>query len=268
MKKYCFHILILLSLLCMAPSLSAQRFIGFATAGANFAQIEGDDVHGFRKIGVNGGLGVALPLTPDHKWTISAELLYSQKGSRKKCAAGYFDTVYYHPSMFTDVNRAVPFDSHMKCNITLDYVEIPLLAHYEDMRSGMKFGLGFAWGRLVRAKEIYNGFTRTTNIRTKTYRTSDWSVIADVEARLYKNLSLNVRWEYSMVPIRTMHYMTGRTESDGSFNLTRDEYIKMHNHVFTIRLSYYFNEKYELNTKLDRKGNRTGTKWIKSIPEY
>lgn len=268
MRKYALHIVLLCLLLSMTFAGNAQRFIGFAAAGVNTSQIEGDDVHGFTKFGVNGGLGVALPLTRDHKWTISAELLYSQKGSRKHCAAGYFDTLCYHPDMFMDINRIVPFDSNMKCNITLDYVQIPLLAHYEDMKSGFKIGLGFAWGRLVRAKEVYNGFTRMTNLRSGTYRTSDWSVIVDVEARLYKNLSLNVRWEYSMVPIRQMHYMTGRTNADGTFNLTRDEYINMHNHLFTIRLCYFFNEKYELNTHLNIKGNRMGTKWVKSIPEY
>lgn len=268
MKKYILHILFLALLLSSVTMAHGQRFIGFATAGVNMAQIEGDDVHGFRKIGANGGLGVALPLTRDHKWTISAELLYTQKGSRKHCLAGYFDTIYYHPDMFLDVNRTIPFDPNMKCHISLDYVQIPLLAHYEDMQSGFKIGAGFAWGRLVRAKEIYNGFTRTTNLRSGTYRTSDWSVILDVEARLYKNLSLNVRWEYSMVPIRKMHYMTGRANSDGTFNLTRDEIINMHNHVFTVRLSYFFNEKYELNTRLNKRGERKGTKWIKSIPEY
>ncbi|MBR4136530.1 MAG: PorT family protein [Bacteroidales bacterium] len=271
MRKYCLYIGILLLLISVALPAKAQRFVGFASAGVNLGQIEGDDVHGFRKVGVNGGLGVALPLTRDHKWSLSLELLYAQKGSYKHYSPKFsrcFDTIFYHPDMFLDVNRAIPFDSTMKCNISLDYVQIPLLAHYEDMQSGFKFGLGFAWGRLVRAKEIYNGFTRTTNIRSGTYRKSDWSVIVDVEARLYKNLSLDVRWEYSMVPIRTMHYMTGRTESDGSFNLIRDEYIKMHNHVFSIRLSYFFNEKYELNDHVNRKGNRMGTKWIKYIPEY
>jgi hypothetical protein len=268
MRKHILHILILALLLSVTGRMNAQRFIGFATAGVNLSQIEGDDVHGFCKAGFNGGLGVALPLTRDHKWTISAEILYTQKGARKHCQKGYFDTIYYHPDMFLDVNRAIPYDSSVKCHIWLDYAQIPLLVHYEDMQSGFKIGAGFAWGRLVRAKEIYNGFTRTTNLRSGTYRTSDWSAIIDVEARLYKNLSLNVRWEYSMVPIRKMHYMTGKREADGTFNLNRNEVINMHNHLFSIRLTYFFNEKYELNTKVNRKGNRMGTKWIKSIPEY
>ncbi len=267
MKKILFVAILFVSLMGGLSTASAQRFIGFATAGVNLGQIEGDDVHGFRKVGVNGGLGVALPLTNNHKWSVSIELLYSQKGSYKRCQDGYFDTIYYHPSMFVDVNRTIPFDPQTKCNISLDYVQVPVLAHYEDMHSGFKFGLGFAWGRLVRAKEVYNGFVRTTNLRSGTYRTNDWSVIVDVEARLYKNLSLDVRWEYSMIPIRKMHYMTGRMENDGSFNLTRDEVIKMQNHVFSIRLSYFFNEKYELNTSYNNKGNRMGTKWRKYIPD-
>ena len=43
-------------------NIEAQRFIGSAIAGINLAQIEGDDVHGFYKVGFNGGLGLTMPL--------------------------------------------------------------------------------------------------------------------------------------------------------------------------------------------------------------
>lgn len=244
-------------------NIEAQRFIGSAIAGVNFAQIEGDGVHGFYKVGFNGGLGLTMPLNPKQTWQISLELLYTQKGSLKRCQPGYFDTLVYAPSMFTDVDRSVPWDSTIKCNMSLDYVQVPLLVRYEEMYSGCTFALGFAWGRLVRAKEIYNGFTRTTSVRSKTFKTSDWSFIADVNIRLYKNLSLNFRYEYSLVPIRTMDYVFVRT--DGS---TITETEKLRNHMISTRLVYYFNEKFVKNTRVNKNGQIMGTKWLREIPEY
>ena len=252
------------ALLDIGQNLSAQRFIGSAILGMNACQIEGDDVHGFYKIGVNGGAGVTLPLNRKQTWSVSAELLYTQKGSYKRyLSAGAFDTTNYAPSMFTDVDRTKPFNNKLKCNISLDYVQIPVIFHYEDMTSGCSFGLGFSWSRLVRAKEVYNGFTRTTNVRSHTYNISDWSFLADANIRLYKNLTLNVRWEYSLVPIRTVNFDYQR--NDG----TVDSYInKMHNHLVSLRLIYYINEKFVPNTHYNRKGNLVGTKFVRDIPDY
>lgn len=257
---------ILLCLLLLTPTSQAQRFIGFASAGANFSQIEGDDVHGFTKVGVNAGLGVKLPINRKQTFSVTMELLYTQKGSYKHYkVAGHFDTTKYAPELFDDVDRRYPFDPKMKCNISLDYLQIPVLFHYEDMKTGFTFGLGFAWGRLVRAKEIYNGFVRTTSINSlpKVYNKSDWSVLADVDIRLYKNLSLGIRWEHSIVPIREM---TVGFVMD-QYN-TEYEQRKLFNHLISVRLSYYFNEKFEPNNKRDVRGNRIGTPWVRVIPDY
>jgi len=252
-------------LLCVfvTQNIDAQRFIGSAIAGANFAQIEGDDVHGFYKIGFNGGLGLTLPVNPKQTWQVSIELLYSQKGSRKKCSPGYFNLDNYDSVMFTDVDWSVPFDSTWKCKIALDYVQIPVMVRYEDRYSGCSFGLGFAWSRLVRAKETYNGYARTTNVRSGTYKTSDWSVIADVNIRLYKNLNFNIRYEYSLVPIRNAQFVYRR--NDGS---TLSEVHKYHNNMLSARLIYYFNEKFYRNTRVNKYGQTMGTKWLREIPDY
>ena len=185
------------------------------------------------------------------------------KGSVKHCSPGYFDTANYAAFMFEDVDRNVPFDPKTKCNISLDYVQVPVLIHYEDRYSGCTFGLGFAWSRLVRAKEIYNGFTRTTNVRSGTYKKNDWSVIADFNVRLYKNLNLNIRYEYSMVPIRYMEY--GYKRNDGSY---LQETHKYHNNMLSVRLIYYVNEKFYKNTRVNKYGQIMGTKWLREIPEY
>lgn len=263
MKKFLAAVAVTLCVILSSNYSFAQQFIGFVSAGANFAQIEGDDVHGFTKIGANAGPGVMLPLNHKKTWSLSVELLYVQKGSLKRCPAGYFDTTNYAPVMFEDVDRNIPFNSNLKCKMALDYVQIPLMVHYEDMMTGCTFGLGFSWSRLVRAKEVFNGFTRTTNVRSHTFNTSDWSVLADVDIRLYKNLSLDIRYEYSMAPIRKMDFVYMR--NDGSVT---PEVHKLRNHLLSLRLTYYFNKKYRLNTKVNKHGDLIGTKWVRDIDIY
>ncbi len=257
------NIIFLFILVFSTQTIKAQRFTGFAALGANFSQIEGDDVHGFYKVGANGGLGVSVALNPKETWHLSLELLYTQKGSRKTNTPGYFDTTKYGSSMFLNIDKTKPFNPKTKCIIELDYVQIPLLVHYEDRFSGCTFGLGFAWSRLVRAHEVYNGFTRTINARSGDYKKSDWSVIADINVRLYKNLNLNFRYEYSLVPIRTTNFEYKR--SDGS---TLIEKHKFFNNQISLRLLYNFNQKFYKNTRVNRYGKRMGTKWLREIPNY
>lgn len=266
MKKTLSIALLMFCFLTAAWTLEAQRFIGYVAGGVNFSQIEGDDVHGFLKVRANAGLGIKLPLNERQTWSVSMELLFSQKGSYKHySAAGAFDTTKYAPELFDDVDRSVPFDPLTKCNISLDYIQIPLFARYEDPRTGFSFGLGFAWGRLVRAKDIYNGFLRTTSIqsRPKVYNYSDWTVLVDVDIRLYKNLSLGIRWEHSLVPVREM--TVGFVKDSDNIEY---EQRKFYNHSVALRLVYYINEKFEKNTKTNVKGERIGTPWVRVVPEY
>lgn len=268
MKRHFFILAILLSALTVGY---AQRFIGFAAAGANFAQIEGDDIHGFTKLGANAGLGLKLPVNRKQNLNVTVELLYSQKGSYKHCTKGYFDTLNYSPVAFAfpdaDIDRNEPFNPNIKCNLSLDYVQIPVMFRYEDFYTGFTFGLGFSWSRLVRVKEKYNGFTSVNNIRTSPYKYNDWSIVADVDIRLYKNLSLGIRWDYSLRPIREMQVGFVKGRIDGVPNVEY-EYRKLFNHVVSCRLVYYINEKFMVNSKTNNKGERMGTKYVREIPEY
>lgn len=264
MRRGILTLLLAAGLLLTVQHAGAQRFVGTVAGGINVTQIDGDELYGFRKAGVNAGAGVMLHLGPKQAWSLLAELLFAQKGSRKYYkSAGAFDTIYYAPSMFMDVDRSVPFDPLAKGHIKLDYVQIPLLVAYEDMKSGCSFGLGFSWSRLVRAEETYNGFKRTTNVRSDTYNTSDWSILVDAGIRLYKNLTLNVRYEYSMVPIRKVTYEF--VKGDAVVETKHDRY---QNNVLTFRLQYFINEKYVRNTNYNRKGELIGTKWVRDIPDY
>ena len=117
----------------------------------------------------------------------------------------------------------------------------------------------------MRAHEVYNGYTRILNARTPQYKKSDWSIIADVNIRLYKNLNLNLRYEYSLVPVRV-------TEFQYILNAPNtppvSETHKYHNNMLSARLIYYINEKFYKNTRVNKYGQVMGTTWLREIPDY
>ena len=57
----------------------AQRFKASAVLGLNLAQIDGDELAGFSKLGLTGGFKLAYPLKDNVD--LNFEMLYSQRGS-------------------------------------------------------------------------------------------------------------------------------------------------------------------------------------------
>lgn len=60
----------------------AQDFKGGISVGANFSQVDGDQYGGYNKLGLNLGMYLYRSLDRDSK--IQLEILYSQKGSKKR----------------------------------------------------------------------------------------------------------------------------------------------------------------------------------------
>ena len=82
MKNHLIRIVLGVACLFFAmQNIEAQRFIGSVAAGVNFAQIEGDGVHGFYKVGFNGGLGLTIPLNRKQTWQVSQAGCFVKKTS-------------------------------------------------------------------------------------------------------------------------------------------------------------------------------------------
>src|SRR5690606_7644143 len=80
----------------------AQQFKGAVMLGFNAAQINGDDMAGYKKLGLTGGAKIIYDL--GEKWFPSMEFLYSQRGSR---------------------NNVFKTSSDNDIHIDLKYIEIP-----------------------------------------------------------------------------------------------------------------------------------------------
>jgi hypothetical protein len=186
----------------------AQVFHGMLSVGPNFTQVDGDELIGYRKIGLHTGVGVQLHL--GGRWYASMETIFNQKGSYKK-----------YPNQWDD-SMKLPY-----YNLRLNYVEVPLLVHFND--SALWGGVGFSAGRLTSFREIERGKVVPWSWGTKPYRDMDYNVIVSVMFRIRGNLFFNFRYAYSM------RYIRERTFHVDTRTWTRYQY----NNMLTFKFIYF-----------------------------
>jgi hypothetical protein len=128
MKKTPLFLLIALLLSALAGQAQRSRqqstFEGGLVAGFNMAQIDGDLLYGFNKLGINAGARVNAIL--DERWRLGLELLFSQQGAARS----------------SNDNPASPFD-----RIHLNYVEAPVLLCFREWK--IEAHAGLAYSRLI-----------------------------------------------------------------------------------------------------------------------
>lgn len=204
-------LILLLTLILISIETHAQRIRGGITLGVNVSQVDGDEVYGFRKFGFHGGAVGTLPLK--HNFLFTLETLYSQKGA----------------------NQPKRTSSYRQYRLELDYVEIPLLIQYND-KDLFTIGAGFAYSRLVSVKEWEKGIRTSTTLFGKNapYDRADYLALIDLKFRIYKRLSMNVRYQYSIDKIRVAQF----SDDFQQHSWKRKQY----NNNLTFRLAYMFNE--------------------------
>ncbi len=211
--------------------LFSQRIQGAVIGGFNLSQIDGDEVYGFKKFGANVGLGAIVPLGKNFQFSI--ETLFSQRGAKQKDQ--YYDSVS-PDTIYTGAYK-----------VNLDYLEIPFLVMYND-KDIISAGAGFSYGRLVKVNEYEHGKkVETTTLTTGPYSRNDFSILADVRFRVYKQIKINLRYSYSLASIRTRDFY----DVNGKYFTTRDQF----NNVISLRLIYMFNEE---PPPINSRNNETG----------
>ena len=120
-----------------------QRFKAGLLLGFNASQINGDDLWGYNKAGLNAGFRVITIL--NERTEVSMDILYSQRGSQ---------------SAFSLDN------SRLLNRYNLNYIEVPVIFHYKDWEVEIENetyyrvegAAGLAYGRLFGASAIANPF--------------------------------------------------------------------------------------------------------------
>lgn len=193
---------ILIIVLFLPFSGQGQTFHPALIGGMNLSQVDGDNLAGYRKFGVNTG-AKAYAMIND-RFSLSMELLYVQKGSRS-----------------SDI-RVLP---HNSLDMTFHYAEIPVQFHFHD-RETVILGLGASYARLLDYKKVSGGVDVTDTI-AQPVDNRDFNVVGDFTLLLKKHYGFNIRFQYSIVPVAT-----------SPFSRFKDQAV--YNNLVAIRFMYHF----------------------------
>jgi hypothetical protein len=174
MQKWKVFLLFLTLLAGSVTSSSAQRFKASLLGGFNLAQLDGDDLSGFNKIGINGGAKVAAVLS--ERWQLSLEMLYSQQGSHRSR-----DDLFF--GIYDDIR--------------LNFVETPVMVSFKDWK--FRVSTGFSYARLINFKATSVIGEDLTD--TETYRDDLYFWIIGATYYFEERWGVNVRWQRALVDL-------------------------------------------------------------------
>lgn len=174
MQKRKLFLLFLLFICGSLTSGSAQRFKASLIGGFNLAQLDGDDLSGFNKIGINTGTKVAAVLSD--RWQLSLELLFSQQGSHRTR-----DDLFF--GQYDDIR--------------LNFVEAPVMISFKDWK--FHVSTGFSYASLISYRAISPLGEDLTD--TETYRNDLYFWIVGATYYFSDRWGLNVRWSRALVDL-------------------------------------------------------------------
>lgn len=155
-----------------------QRFGAGIIAGFNAAQVNGDDMGGYNKIGLRGGLRGTYSLSDQTE--LSMDLLYSIRGSA---------------SSFTPDNTGFPR------NMGLHYIEVPVQFTYKEWLSSdgtyhrVRFSAGLAYGRLF--DKNLDGFPVIEDEQDN-FHDNDYSFTVGSTYMFSQSFGLGINWTRSI----------------------------------------------------------------------
>ena len=213
-------------------------FLGEAFVGYNLSQVDHDHygVMGFHRTGIQAGVGVLAPIWKKNNFSIdlSLEVLFNQKGALqdKKYKDGM---IYINPSGDT-ITVTGEYD------LRLNYGEVPFMIYFNDKKV-VSAGFGVSYARLTKMRFKEHGID-VTDAKKDEFNKNEFNFLADVKIRVYKRIKLGFRYSYSLNPLRTIDYNEYNPNISGEGS-TSTEKVNQYNQLFTLRLTYVFNEKLE-----------------------
>ena len=267
-KLRLFIITFVLFIVALPATMQAQIIKGELFFGGNACQVDGDECFGYKKIGVHAGAGALIPIT---NWMdVGLEVLFNQKGAYKRDSIT-FGNAFPHAYNLTLNYAEVPVmvyltDKDMvSVGIGASYGRVVGIKELVDRHPSQysdygNVGIGLGDGQLhwknnfdgpdlsnvndidQLAEIVYGaGFADTINIaavvsNSCTYRPSDFNICADLRFRVWEGLHVELRYQYSLAPIRNRLYYQNVTETLAM--KIRQQY----NNSITLRVVYVFNE--------------------------
>lgn len=175
----------------MPLNAKAQRFDATVSAGLNMCQIDGDGAGRYNHPGLRAGVGTSFALGNDEQspWRMVVELAFAQKGS-------------------------VAGDEYFQRDISLNYVELPLMMSYNCLGDRLRLAAGVAPAVLVGARVTDDGSDNQP--LADTYKPLDLlPLTVSVRYRFTDHLGIEGRYENSMLSIST-------NQGSGTYRISRD----------------------------------------------
>ena len=278
MKKSRIFALIMAFMVATPTLLHAQIIKGELFLGGNLTQVDGDECYGFKKLGIHAGAGALIPIT--NYLDIGLEVLFNQKGAYKRNAIvsnSSFPYAYNLKLNYAEIPIMIYLTDKDVVSVGLGVSYGRLVGLTELMNGqpskyeGVEIGVGdgkLHWrqeadnlpdiGQIVSIDELneivvkqYPNATYISEVvaNSNTYRPDDFNICADLRFRIWEGLHTELRYQYSLRPIR--YRMFYEDSSLVLANQIRTQY----NNSITLRVVYLFNEH---RAKANKEASKTG----------
>jgi hypothetical protein len=203
---------ILVLVLLSGTPLFSQRFSAGIVGGANASQIDGDDLAGFDKLGLTGGLKAIVNF--DSPFDLNVEFLFSQRGSR--------------PDLFTP-------ELDPDIEVRLNYAEIPVYVSLgdwwqeEEEYYKVSAHAGLSYGRLITARtfDYAHSEEESFDLLVPYFNNSDLSWLVGISYQMNKKWGVTGRYTREIIPLL----------SPKKHNLPNERLLS---YFMTFRFEYYF----------------------------
>lgn len=277
-----FTLAIALFIITLPSAMQAQIIKGEVFFGGNASQVDGDECFGYKKIGVHAGAGALIPIT---NWMdVGLEVLFNQKGAYKRDSITYgnaFPHAYNLSLNYAEVPVMIYFTDKDKVSfgIGVSYGRVVGIKELVDRQPSQykdygDVGIGLGDGQLhwkngfndpdlsgandidQLAEIVYGaGIPSTIDIaavvaNSCTYRPHDFNICADLRFRVWEGFHVELRYQYSLAPIRTRLFYQNAPETLAM--KIRHQY----NNSITLRVVYIFNEHRSKGNKAETKAKQ------------
>lgn len=263
MKKFRIFTLLLTFLVAAPTFLHAQIVKGELFLGGNACQVDGDECYGYKKFGVHAGAGALVPITSF--MDIGLEVLFNQKGAYKRdtlVSSSTYPYAYNLKLNYVEVPLMLYLTDKDAVSIGIG-ASYGRIVHIDELNNHITTGIGLGDGNLhwkdTEHEDQLPDITNVTDINelssivhsvyhdtigiadvvsnSANYRAHDFNICADLRVRIWQGFHAEVRYQYSLRPIRTRMFY--RDAALTQPNQIRQQY----NNTITLRVVYLFNER-------------------------
>ena len=273
-------ITVVLALLVVAPTLlHAQIVKGEVFFGGNACQVDGDECFGYRRFGIHAGAGALIPIVSVNNFTmdVGLEVLFNQKGAFKRYANTSNSTYPYAYNLklnYAEIPLMLYFTDKDRYSIGLG-ASFGRVVYLDERNNGESTGIAIGDGNLhwrenedrmpdisrisdideldkvIRSAGVPDTVLISSVIdNSHSYRPYDFNICADLRVRIWEGIHAELRYQYSLRPIRTRMFYT-----DEGLQLANQIRLQYNNSI-TLRVVYIFNEH---RSKANKEGSKKGS---------